>query len=232
MGVLKNSAESIGYKTHIYDLGNLGFGIPFNPPPEDFAQMRRWKPRYAREARKVLRGPVTFLDADCCVVNPWDDLFEDEFDIAFVVKKKKTKADGTIQDRVRIKGCYMLMQDTKGCVAFLDEWIRRIGEEGYRDQNALWELIGTAHPLTHALYDKGYVDVGKSRVKLIPWGLGHFVELRRPGDVETKLTENIRVYHLSGVGKNDTPERRSIRADDGPGRKYVKKLDFVKELLK
>ena len=190
--LLKKSAENVGYLTHLYDLGGLGFGIPFNPPPKDFAQMRRWKPRYAREARKVLRGPVTFLDADCCVVSPFDDLFTDEFDIAFVVKKKKPKFKGgklVIQDRVRIKGCYMLMQDTKGCITFMDEWIRRIGEEGYRDQNALWELIGSAHPLTHALYDKKYVDVGKSRVKLIPWGLGHFVELRRPDDVEKKMTD-------------------------------------------
>ena len=233
MEVLKKSAEGVGYETHIYDLGGLGMGIPFDPPPKDFAQMRRWKPRYAREARKVLRGPVTFLDADCCVLKTFDFLFDDEFDIAFVVKKKKTKADGTIQDRVRIKGCYMLMHDTKGCITFMDEWIRRIGEKGYRDQNALWELIGTAHPLTHALYDKGHVDVGKARVKLIPWGEGHFIELRRPGDIELKLTEATKVYHLSGIGKNDTPDTQSKKANwTSKAHKYGKKLAFAKEVLK
>lgn len=79
-------AEALGYNVICYDLGGLGFGVPFEVPPDTLVHKKGVLPKTLykmdimthalREHDKVL-----FVDTDAFIERPIDEAFEDEFDI-------------------------------------------------------------------------------------------------------------------------------------------------------
>ena len=58
-----------GYRTHIYDLGDLGMGTDWPEKPENSKQLRYFKPRYMLQALFVSPEPVVWMDADAIISN-------------------------------------------------------------------------------------------------------------------------------------------------------------------
>lgn len=95
---MKQTAK-FGYKTRIYDVGDLGFGIQYNIAPEiEALDLRRTaklclsKPAIMLDALNSTDEMVVFLDADAFLVNRIDDLIHDDtYDVGVTHKGGKTK---------------------------------------------------------------------------------------------------------------------------------------------
>lgn len=79
-------AEAHGYNVIPYDLGGLGFGVPFEVPPETLvAKKGQFPPALFKMdiIEQTLRkhDKVLLVDADAFIERPIDEAFNDEFDI-------------------------------------------------------------------------------------------------------------------------------------------------------
>ncbi|HVM61072.1 MAG TPA: hypothetical protein VMV72_09410 [Verrucomicrobiae bacterium] len=104
-----SAARKFGYDVQAYDLGNLGFGVPFTVddehfrkhgyygnalPGEDLNNPNRWrtrarfKPAVVRHA--LLTNPgrlIVWLDGDALLHAPIDEIATDDYDVGIPVRK-------------------------------------------------------------------------------------------------------------------------------------------------
>lgn len=121
----KATAEELGYKMDVYDLGGLGYGKRFDPKSTP-GREHLWKPEVMRLSRMNNRGNLVWLDADALLNGPLDDAFDDFFDMGLVLRPdwaRPSSRDGKYA-AVRLDTGAIYLRDTPNAKLLLDEWIR------------------------------------------------------------------------------------------------------------
>lgn len=98
---LKESAERFGYKVQAYDLGNLGFGKPYDTCNDNFVhygyycmanesigwKSKGWhKPNIILDCLKTAKETVVYMDADTVLLSPIDEI-TGSYDIGVTVRR-------------------------------------------------------------------------------------------------------------------------------------------------
>ncbi len=118
-------SELFGYKTRIYDMGGLGFGIKYNISEEikklslrKTAKICLSKPAIMLDALENTDETVIFLDADAFLVDHIDELEEDNYDVGLTYKggKKNTYLNAGV----------VFLKQNNNAIRFLNMWLDKI----------------------------------------------------------------------------------------------------------
>ena len=115
------SAEDLGYETVAYDLGNLGFGKPFEGRVFDQVGGKiPSKPSIILDALNCVNDNdfVVWLDADAILWSRIDEIVGD-YDIGVTVRKPKTTENG-----FPINAGVVFVKKTPHALNFVHEWIK------------------------------------------------------------------------------------------------------------
>ncbi len=144
----KKQCNKFGYDIRIYDLGDLGFGIPFNDPGET----REWrhavycmKPDIILDALKNTGSElVVWIDGDATLIDSLDELEADlSFDIGVTIRPKVNK-----KRTPYVNAGIFFVRNNEAGKGFVEHWRSRISElnkivtsKTYCDQLVLEEDI-------------------------------------------------------------------------------------------
>ncbi len=173
-------AEIHGYNVIPYDLGGLGFGVPFEVPPETLVANRGQFPPALFKMdiiEKTLRDhdKVLLVDADAFIERPVDEAFEDEFDIgvtfrpnnAGMVEMYRNPESSRSQRMGYINSGAVFAKQTSKAFEFLKAWKK----EAYRmntDQGGLNAVVMpyTKWNLEEEEEPPGYVETPWAKVRV------------------------------------------------------------------
>ena len=134
----RRTTEALGYDVMVFDLGDLGFGEPFEGRVSDVPlHTIPCKPRLIRRAleRVPANDYVIWLDADAIMQQRVDEICQD-YDLGVTMREKFAQ-----DPRVgAINAGIVFARNTPAMLKFLDLWINR-AEELDGDQSALNSLI-------------------------------------------------------------------------------------------
>jgi hypothetical protein len=190
---LKESAERFGYKVETYDLGNLGYGLPYDTRNDNFInngyycvaneiigwKSKGWhKPNIILECLKTAKETVVYMDADTVLLSPIDEI-TGSYDIGVTVRRSN-------EGQARIGSINAgVVFFNPGSIDLVRAWVDLT--VGYsNDQKALNELY-QRHKYRFKtfptdIYNYYYFDEGLGKAKIL-----HF-----KGDYQSKIEEFIR----------------------------------------
>ena len=120
-----DSSKQLNYKTLIYDLGGLGYGIPFKArvSPKVGAKIPS-KPSIIQDALgKVEKGDiVAWLDADTILWERFDEIAYGNYDIGVTVRQPKQTENG-----LPINAGVVFVRKTRNAKQFVKQWIELCG---------------------------------------------------------------------------------------------------------
>ena len=129
-------SKNVGYETVVYDLGGLGYGIPFDArvSPKVGAKIPS-KPAIIMETLKtVAEGDyVVWIDADALIEKRIDEIMFD-YDIGVTVRQRKQK-----ENSLPINAGIVFVRKTPTALKFVKEWIK-LCDTGVSDQQELNKL--------------------------------------------------------------------------------------------
>ena len=166
------SAKNLGYKTFVYDLGGLEYGIPF----EAKISVQRGakipsKPSIIKHAINLVdhNDIVCWLDADALLWQPINELLQCPFDIAVTVRLQKDE-----DHDLPINAGVVFVRKTKNVEPFLDLWINKCSS-GVSDQVELNNLLNVS---TRDV-DKSFIkhDI---KIKLLPCSVYNNFYFKKP----------------------------------------------------
>ena len=170
---LIESVIALKYDIIVYDLGGLGFGIPYDAPVSDtMFQKNPVKPRYILEMLQSLKKNelLIWLDADTVLKHRIDEIENDEFDLGVTIRKEKK---GKNPRRGRINSGVMFFRNNERTCKFMMEWMKE-SERLNGDQWALNNLIDVA-PVVNlivkeypgVIYNNYYFDESQNIAKIL-----------------------------------------------------------------
>ena len=124
-----------------------------------------------KEFRKVQHGPALYLDTDCVLMNPVDELFEYDFDVAVIYRYEQVTGHGN----QRCLGGFLFFS---GCrldkeLQFLDNLILKTEEhyavdetKWWYDQTAVSDYVG-APPVPRIQFDYHHATPYEPCVKIV-----------------------------------------------------------------
>ena len=142
---VKSSAIA-GYTTKVYDLGDLGYGMPFKGKVGNERNAKiPCKPEIIQHAMKTIAPGdwIAWCDADAVIKKRFDEI-KGMYDIGVTMRQPKASPHD-----MPINAGIVFCCKTPKMEAFLEEWVRRC-QEADSDQAVLNSLI----PLTQKDYNK------------------------------------------------------------------------------
>ena len=137
-----DSVEDIGYKVLVYDLGDLGFGKPFDARVYDAANAKiPSKPAIIKDALDQVEFDdyVVWMDADTIL---WDTLdnIKGDYDLGVTVRTSKSREVG-----MPINAGVVIVKKTTASLEFLEKWVLKCasGESDQRELNTLVKVSST-----------------------------------------------------------------------------------------
>jgi len=141
IGAAQKQCEKFGYPMLIYDLGGLGFGIPFDATFENVTGTNviknKWKPSLILDAFYRASGEMVWMDADAILWNTID--IDWDFDIG-VTLRRQGEIDNTPTPELTggLNSGVVFINKTSEALDFLQEWEQRNGKT---DQQALNSMV-------------------------------------------------------------------------------------------
>lgn len=175
----QKKCEEYGYKFKVYDLGGLGFGIPYSDPrlaARNFITRCAMKPNLIRETLKETNESLlVWIDGDATLIRPIDELEKDDsFDVGVTVRPRQNPRKTNY-----INAGVMFFKNNSKAKTFLDAWIdafppvpildskNKREVQYHNDQNVIEEELLLPNIEGH-LYDQiqSIHEVHGARVKL------------------------------------------------------------------
>ena len=131
-----DSIEDLGYKVLVYDLGDLGFGEPFNGRVHDASNAKiPSKPAIIKDALNQVNYDdyVIWMDADTILWDTLDDI-KGDYDLAVTVRTLKSR-----ENDMPINAGVVILKKTPWALEFVDKWVKKC-ETGISDQRELNRL--------------------------------------------------------------------------------------------
>jgi hypothetical protein len=128
--------NKLGYETIVYDLGELGYGIPFQGRVSDRPSAKiPSKPAIILDAiKKIPDGDfLMWQDADALIYNRIDEI-DDDYDIGVTVRLPKS-----VDHDLPINAGIIFFRKSEKVVEFIKKW-KEISEQGDSDQPPLNQL--------------------------------------------------------------------------------------------
>lgn len=129
-------SKKVGYDPAVYDLGGLGYGIPFEArvSPKVGAKIPS-KPGIIMETLKTVNEGdyVVWIDADALIEKRIDEIMFD-YDIGVTVRQPKQ-----IENSLPINAGIVFVKKTTAAIKFVEQWIK-LCETGVSDQQELNKL--------------------------------------------------------------------------------------------
>lgn len=156
-------STKLGYNTLVYDLGNLGFGEPFEARvTAKIGAMIPSKPNIIKHAlANVNEGDiVAWIDADALIVQRFDEIADTDFDIGVTVRQPKAR-----ENSLPINAGIVFLRKTSETLKFVDKWVE-LCESGVSDQQELNKLaqITTQDMHTTVIRDKTKIHAFPCRI--------------------------------------------------------------------
>ena len=129
-------SKNVGYQPVVYDLGGLGYGIPFEGrvSPQIGAKIPS-KPGMIMETLKNAEANdyVVWIDADALIEDRIDEIMFD-YDIGVTIRQPKQK-----ENSLPINAGIVFVRKTPAALKFVEQWIK-LCETGVSDQQELNKL--------------------------------------------------------------------------------------------
>src|SRR6056300_617418 len=129
-------SRNVGYDPVVYDLGGLGYGIPFKGrvSPQVGAKIPSKPGMIMETLKKVEEGDyVVWIDADALIEDRIDEIMFN-YDIGVTVRQPKQK-----ENSLPINAGIVFVKKTPAAIKFVEEWIK-LCETGVSDQQELNKL--------------------------------------------------------------------------------------------
>lgn len=127
-----DSIKKHKYDPTVYDLGGLGFGVPFRGATTSEKPLHKFpqKPRVILDKLKTIDSGhcLAWIDADCIMIDQIHDIQKYEFDIAVTFRKNHMNTG------------VVFVRHTPEAIRFLEEWIKVADEVG-GDQNGINRIL-------------------------------------------------------------------------------------------
>ena len=170
--IAARSSKDLGYETLVYDLGGLGYGIPFEGRVSDSIGAKiPSKPSMILDAlnRVDMNDIVVWIDADAIMWDRIDEIQDEIWDFGVTMRKPK------VAERTDILNAgVVFVRKTSESLKFMDIWIERCSK-GVSDQKEL-----------NALFEFKNADYGRKRktqgmtVKVFPCNLYNNFYFKQP----------------------------------------------------
>lgn len=167
--------EKLGYPIIVYDLGDLGYGKPFEGRYSDAANAKiPCKPHIILDALDNINDNeyLVWLDADALIIDNIDEIKED-YDIGVTVRQPKA-----VENPLPINAGIVFIKKTPKSIEFLKEWIR-LSDQDVSDQPPLNKLCSVV------CADRGSTVIRNNvRIKVYPcevYNNFYFAKKNRPG---------------------------------------------------
>lgn len=152
-------SKKLGYETHVYDLGGLGFGKPFSArvSPKIGAKIPS-KPSLILDTLLEVNDNdfVAWIDADALMLDRIDEIKQD-FDIGVTVRQPKQ-----IENSMPINAGIVFVRKTEQAINFVNKWIKMC-ETGVSDQQELNKLCNVTTKDLNTL-----VERNKTKIMVFP----------------------------------------------------------------
>lgn len=128
--------KNLNYPVLCYDLGGLGYGIPFSGRFSDVENSKiPCKPHIIKDAltRIIDEDYLVWLDADAIIFDSIDEIKED-YDIGVTVRLPKA-----IENSMPVNAGIVFLKKTQGAITFVDKWIS-LSDKDISDQPPLNKL--------------------------------------------------------------------------------------------
>ena len=145
IGVSQAQVKKFGYPILIYDLGELGEGIPFKASFEkvDGLIKNLWKPSLILDAYKRVNDFLVWLDGDAILWNSIDEVVED-YDIGVTLRRQDAIAKSKTPELTgQLNSGVIFINHTEKALEFLNEWNELCQKkEAKTDQQVLSSMVG------------------------------------------------------------------------------------------
>lgn len=140
----EKQAKKFGYDILIYDLGKLGFGIPFKASFENVKGTtvikNLWKPALLLDAYKRINDTIVWMDADAVLWNNID--LEYDFDIGVTLRRQKEIENTPTPELTSyLNSGVVFINHTDKALEFLKEW-DELCRNGKTDQQIITKMVG------------------------------------------------------------------------------------------
>lgn len=134
------SAKDVGYETIVYDLGGLGYGIPFDGRVSDSIGAKiPSKPSMILDALHKVEPDdiVVWIDADAIMWDRIDEIQDEIWDFGVTMRKPKTSERDDI-----INAGVVFVRKTTESLRFVEHWIEKCskGVSDQKELNALFQF--------------------------------------------------------------------------------------------
>lgn len=138
--IAARSSKDVGYETLVYDLGGLGYGIPFEGRVSDSIGAKiPSKPSMILDAlhRVDMNDIIVWIDADAIMWDRLDEIAEEVWDFGVTLRKPKANERDDI-----INAGVVFVRKTENSLRFMDKWIANCstGVSDQKELNALFEF--------------------------------------------------------------------------------------------
>ncbi len=147
--------QKLGYDVLAYDLGGLGFGIPFQGRFADNANAKiPCKPHIIRDALSRISDNdfVVWLDADALIFQPIDEIIAD-YDIGVTLRAQKL-----VEHSLPINAGIVFVRKSPMAAKFVNEWAE-LSDAHVSDQPPLNKLANVGNADRHQVVNRDGVLV-------------------------------------------------------------------------
>jgi len=200
--VLVRSLVELRHKHHIFDLGELGYGEPFDGKVcEEEGRKIPSKPLMIKKALGMIKPGeyVVWMDADTIL---WATLhgIQDNYDIGVTVRGTKFFGDQPINAGV------MFFRKTEATMKFVDKWIQHMeplpdSKQGKSDQREMNNFLRGNLPWD---WNLKIINVEDTRFKLFPCTIYNNWRFKKP-QLHAKIT------HYKSSRRSHWPNRTIAR---------------------
>jgi hypothetical protein len=205
-------AEESGYKTVVYDLGELGIGEKYLVADKTFAEKGYYEVQVQEgyKSRSLFKPEIVkhciiqnndftvYLDGDAQLMDKLDEIQTDDYDIGVTLRKASELEEEWHKNHFEIakylNAGVIFFNTTPASMEFIDAWEKKTQEVG-NDQKALNQLACPEH------YPQAYsiVNIKGFRIKYFPCEKYNYYYF------DEGLYPNIKIIHFKGIYREYFP---------------------------